>query len=245
MTEAWRLRHECKFAVPAAVATRVLQRVLPYVEPDPFAAREPEHTYGISSLYLDDAVNTLYRETIEGCLQRFKLRVRCYDDRADSPVFLEIKRRRDRVVEKLRCPIPRAALAAVLAGDTNAAEAELQPHQRESLREFARLQQMQRAFPRLLVRYRRQAYVSRDERDVRVTFDRNLAAAIERSPIVRHSGRFEPLPLHRVIVELKFTDLCPPWMLDAVRACELRRDSFSKYCRSAEALADVGQTAMR
>ena len=211
--------------------------------PDQHAAKA-DGSYPICSLYLDDAVNTLYRETVEGRANRFKLRIRSYGDRTDLPVFLEVKRRQNRIVQKLRCPVPRQALPGLLRGDTTVLP-ELPPHHRQPLEEFVRLQQMQRAFPKLLVRYRRQAFVGRDEPTVRVTFDREMAASVEAESLVRHSGRFESLPLPGVIVEIKFTDQCPTWLTNSVRACELRRRSFSKYCRSAEALTDVGHAAMR
>ncbi|MCA8976277.1 MAG: polyphosphate polymerase domain-containing protein [Planctomycetes bacterium] len=235
----YRNRHECKFVVPETVAARVRQQLRPYVVPDPFAAGHPDHSYRISSLYLDDAAGTLYRETVEGRAQRFKLRVRAYDDLPDSPIFLEVKRRHDRVVQKLRCPLRRRDLPAVLAGHIEA-ELELPAHQRQSLREFVRLQQLRRAMPRLLVRYQRQAYVGLDDDDARITFDRALSASSETAPIVRQGGRFETVPVRGVILELKFTDRYPRWMAAVVRGCELRRGSFSKYCRSADALADRG-----
>jgi SPX domain protein involved in polyphosphate accumulation len=239
----WRDRHECKFVVPETVAGRVRQFLLPFVEPDPFAARWTDHTYPIASLYLDNAVNTLYRQTIEGRAHRYKLRVRAYDDHPGSQVFVEVKRRLDRVVQKVRCAIPRCCLPAVLAG--NAAVPGVAPQQAQALQEFARLTVLQRAFPRLIVRYRRQAYVGRDEPDVRVTFDRQIGSSPESAPIVRHAGRFEPIAVRGVVLELKFTDRCPSWLQDAVRSCELHRRSFSKYCHGVEAVSPVGHRVVR
>jgi len=234
-------RHECKYVVPEAVAARLLKRVAPFVQPDPFAAQSPTHSYAIASLYLDDQQNSLYRETIEGRPHRHKLRVRSYSDEPSAPVFLEVKRRRDRVVQKLRCPVPRCALPALLGGETDHVDG-LSAPKLASLREFLRLQQLSKAIPRLLVRYDREAWVGRDEDDVRVTFDRHLSATPEGQAIVRvRDSRYETLQPRGVVLELKFTDRCPPWMADAVRACELRRRSFSKYCTSVDALAELGQ----
>ena len=233
-------RHECKFVVPESVAARLLHRVTPFLQPDPFAAKSPTHTYPIASLYLDDTHNTLYRETVEGRASRYKLRIRSYTDDPFAPVFLEVKRRVDRVVQKLRCPVPRTALPALLAGQTNDLDG-LPPQKQASLREFLRLQQLARAVPRILVRYDRQAYVGRDEDNLRVTFDRRLAALPQQDAVVAVvDRRYESLPPLGVVLELKFTDRCPHWMLDAVRACELRRTSFSKYCNSVDALAGLG-----
>jgi VTC domain len=234
-------RHECKFVVPESVAERLLRRVTPFVEPDAHGAQRSNQSYTIASLYLDDAGGTLYRETVEGIAHRYKLRVRTYSDDPATPVFLEVKRRHDRVVQKLRCPVPRVVLPALLSGDTTEVPG-LPANKQPSLAEFLRLLQLRRAVPRCVVRYERQAFVGRDEHEVRVTFDRRLCAMPEERPSLRmHDARYATVPSGGVILELKFTDRCPPWMVDAVHACELRRRSFSKYCKSVDALASFGQ----
>ena len=47
----------------------------------------------ITSLYLDSSALHLYRQTVQGIKNRFKLRIRFYDDNPGNPAFLEIKRR--------------------------------------------------------------------------------------------------------------------------------------------------------
>lgn len=236
----YRNRHECKFVVPEATASRVLRAVQPFVAPDPYAARAADHSYPVVSLYLDDAARSLYRETAEGQAQRFKLRVRAYADDPLAPLFLEVKRRHDKVVQKMRCPVPRAFLADVLAG----APVDLpgpSPHKRSSLAEFQRLMVLRRARPTAIVRYQRQAYVAHDDPEVRVTVDRRLCAMPTDRPEVTFDGPgFRTTPMAGVILELKFTDRMPPWMHGVVVAEELRRVSCSKYCASLDALAGAG-----
>lgn len=238
----YRNRYENKFLVPDRVAQAVLQRVQPFVAPDPHAAPRPGHAYPICSLYLDDHQHSLYRETVEGIPYRYKLRVRAYDDEPGSPLFLEIKRRHDRVVQKLRCRIPRALLPGVLTGES----VPLPDPTRDrlaSLAEFTRLVLLRRAVPTMLVRYERQAYVGLDDPEVRVTVDRRLCALPMREPIVTMQGPFVAVPNDRVILELKFTDRMPPWMAAAIRDRELHRLSYSKYCNSLDALSRFGTAA--
>lgn len=234
---SYRNRHECKFVVPEATAQQALRAVRPFVAPDPYAAASPTHSYPIVSLYLDDARRSLYGETVEGLAQRFKLRVRAYDDHPDAPVFLEVKRRHDKVVQKLRCPLPRPFLADALAGapiDVPGAS----PQKRASLGEFQRLLLLRRAAPAAIVRYERQAYVGLDDPEVRVTVDRRLCAMPTDRPEVTFDGPgFRGVPLPGVILELKFTDRMPPWMHGVVVANDLHRVSCSKYCHSLDALA--------
>lgn len=240
----WRNRHECKFVVSETVADAVLRHVLPFVAPDEHAAKAGGH-YPIASLYLDDRRQSLYRETIEGQAYRFKLRIRTYDDDAAKPLFLEVKRRHDKVVQKMRCPIPRHLLPAVLANEPVALPGA--PAQKQaSLAEFQRLMQLRHAEPVLVVKYQRSAWVGLDDPEVRVTLDRRLSVLPEREPRVRiNDAGYRTVPTTGVILELKFTDRCPPWMLATMRACDLRRRSFSKYCHSVDALTHSRTVATR
>jgi hypothetical protein len=236
----YRNRIECKFLVPEATAARVLRAVQPFVAPDPHAARAADHSYPVVSLYLDDDARSLYRETREGVARRYKLRIRAYDDDPRSPCFLEVKRRDDRIVQKMRCPILRASLPDLLAG------APIHPtpdsaRQRAVLDEFRRLMALRRARPATLVRYQRQAYVGLDDQDVRVTVDRRLCAMpTDRMAIVFDGAGYRTTPMPGVVLELKFTDRMPPWMHGAIAANDLRRVSCSKYCISLDALARDG-----
>ncbi|MFN9333726.1 MAG: VTC domain-containing protein [Planctomycetota bacterium] len=230
-----RNRHECKFLVDEAVAARVLRAVQPFLAPDPHGGSQRDPRYTVRSLYLDDDRRSLGRETIEGFANRYKLRVRSYGD--DDRVFLEVKRRLDRVVQKLRCAVPTACLADALAGapvrpDDDRSEAAA------ALAEFQRLLLSRRARPVAVVRYEREAYVGRSSDEVRVTIDRRLhALSTDRPELPSDAAGYRPVPLPGVVLELKFTDRMPRWLHAAIVACDLRRVSCSKYCRALDALA--------
>lgn len=235
-------RHECKFVVTEAVAADVLRSMRAHVAPDPFAALQPDHSYEIASLYLDDPFDSLYRETIEGRSQRFKLRVRSYGKgplHEQRIVFLEVKRRANRIVQKLRCPVPHDLLKGLLRGENisrDAALLQLPESRRRALHEFLGLTAARGASPRCMVRYRRQAYVGCDDLATRVTFDRNLCTlATDVAGVHHRDPRYIPVQAGGVILELKFTDQSPPWMAAAIRRLQLRRRSFSKYCNSIDA----------
>jgi hypothetical protein len=230
----FRNRHECKYLVDEAVAARVVHAVQPYVRLDPHAARLGERSYPITSLYLDDAHRSLYRETVEGLLRRFKLRVRSYGDDPRTPLFLEIKRRHDRVVQKARCPLPRTLLPDVLAGRTVPVANGGDP---QALAEFQRLMLLRGARPCALVRYQREAWIGREDAEIRVTVDRRLSVLPTHDAAVRMlDPGYVPVPMRGVVLELKFTDRCPPWMAAAIQAAELHRVSFSKYCNAVDAM---------
>lgn len=231
-------RHECKYLINEVVAARIRADLAPFVRPDPHAVNRPGYRYPISSLYLDSEDLALYRTTIEGNRARFKLRVRSYSDDDTAPVVLEIKRRSTGIVRKSRCPIPRACLPAVLAGETDGL-AELEPARAAVLREFIALMLAQRAGPRVIVRYDREAYVGRDGGGVRATFDRQLRALPtgQAAPAPIAAAGFVPVRAGMTLLELKFDDRCPSWMVHLVQRHELQRTSFSKYCHAVRATA--------
>jgi hypothetical protein len=228
----YRNRHECKFLVDEATAARLVRAVQPYTAPDPHGGDQRDPRYPVASLYLDDHQRSLGRETVEGLASRFKLRVRRYGDGGD--VFLEVKRRQDRIVQKLRCALPATRMADALAGRPVAPAA---GGSASTLAEFQRLVLLRRARPVAVVRYEREAYVGRDDAEVRVTIDRRLQALpTDRPELPIDDPRFQPVPMPGAVLELKFTDRMPDWMHAAIVANDLRRVSCSKYCRALDAL---------
>src|SRR6185295_9548193 len=109
-------RFELKYLVPESVALRVRDFVRSYLELDEFGATLPNFSYPVHSLYLDSDDLYIYHTTINGDKNRFKLRLRYYEDRADAPVFFEIKRRVNSVIMKQRGGVRREAVDELLAG---------------------------------------------------------------------------------------------------------------------------------
>ena len=100
-------RFECKYMVDPSVVPEIRHFLASFTEPDAFAAKCPGFRYPISSLYLDSPSLDLYQQTVNGEMDRFKLRIRTYDDNPASPAFLEVKRKHNNVVHKRRAGISR------------------------------------------------------------------------------------------------------------------------------------------
>lgn len=222
-------RFECKYLITEAQAEAVRRYVAPYVEPDPHAAGQPGCRYPIASLYLDTPDLRLHRETIEGLRNRYKLRVRSYTDEAETPVFLEIKRRNNQVTQKQRCAVKRADLRNLLTtGERNGKH--MAPAERKVFDEFAQRLQCIGARPIVVVRYEREALCGIFDPSARVTLDRQLRARSIDGPSFRvHDTAWDLVEGRRVVLELKFNGRCPFWMNDAIHRLGLVRTSYSKY----------------
>ncbi len=80
-------RFEIKFLVPEAVALAARDFVRSYLALDEFCHDRLQFSYPVHSLYLDSEALAFYHQTVNGDKNRFKLRLRFYDDKMTSPVF--------------------------------------------------------------------------------------------------------------------------------------------------------------
>jgi len=238
-------RFELKYVVSPGCARAIRDFARPHVVPDEHACPDNEHgAYAVHSLYLDTPSLELFQQTERGLKNRFKLRIRFYDDDPAHPAFLEIKRRETDVIRKERAAISRRGVARLLGGDW-LRDADLVSDNGNgygipgrALQRFCELSAWIRARPAAYVSYMREAYVLPEGNQVRVTFDRELYGshyAPRGSLSVPPDGRQRP-PLGGVILELKFTDRFPGWMQELVRAFDLQRRSVAKYVLCAKAL---------
>ena len=95
-------RWELKYIIPEDTALAVARFVSSYTVLDDYGVGKPHNSYPIHSLYLDSEALTIYWHTINGNKNRFKLRLRFYDNDPESPVFFEIKRRMNNAILKQR-----------------------------------------------------------------------------------------------------------------------------------------------
>ena len=109
-------RFELKYIIDESVALAIRDHISRRLELDEFSVGQPNYSYPVHSLYLDSDDLHLYQSTINSEKNRYKLRLRYYNDHADSPVFFEIKRRVDHAILKQRGGVRRQAVDELLAG---------------------------------------------------------------------------------------------------------------------------------
>ena len=91
-------RFELKYRIGEHTALAIRDFVSSYLEIDEYGATLPNFAYPVHSLYLDSPDLELYRTTINGDKNRFKLRLRFYENRPEAPVYFEIKRRMNNTI---------------------------------------------------------------------------------------------------------------------------------------------------
>jgi len=235
-------RYEYKYRILPSLVPEIREAIRTYCDSDTASASGP---YGVASLYLDSPSRILYRHTKERRAQRFKLRVRRY---VDGPLFFEIKRRVKGVIVKSRVALDPEYWPAVVFDSRLIDRCGLSTADKRDLQEFLDRSLQVHAEPAVVVRYRREAYVSRVDDYGRVTFDfrlEGLRANGYAIPISDEAG-WQPfdvaerldLPVSGVILELKCLTRVPLWMSDLAARFNLRALGFSKYSAALETVSD-------
>jgi SPX domain protein involved in polyphosphate accumulation len=230
-------RYERKYVIAEAKAAAVRQFVSAYMMPDPHMDMAAPWGYRVNSLYLDSQQLDLYRQTTQGIKNRFKLRMRFYDEAAEAPAFLEIKRRASETILKQRAVVAKQAAEILLHGGW-VGSAELVSPGRDSVRDLAEFCELQRqldAVGTAVVSYWREAYVLPYAEGARVTFDRHVVGHAPGFGLAI-AGPGTAATTGEVVLELKYIGRAPGWMKDLVRSFNLERVSFPKYVYCINAL---------
>lgn len=236
-------RYELKYIVDERQAAVLREFMRGYLTPDPHAKAEEGNAYWVYSLYCDSLQLGLYQSSKEGRKNRFKLRMRFYDDDPDHPVFLEIKRRLGDVVKKERAGVRREAAQKYLLGHP-AKFTDLIPsadplNARSALNNYLQLYHSIGAMGCVYICYHREAYVAYDNDHIRVTFDRNITASrFNQTSSLYPPRRRTPADIPGIVLELKFTDRYPHWMHELAGALNLWRVPLAKYVAGLEKIRE-------
>ncbi|MDX9955991.1 MAG: polyphosphate polymerase domain-containing protein [Anaerolineae bacterium] len=237
-------RFELKYLVTLRKAENFKRALNAYLQPD--GNGNGCGAYELASLYFDSPDYRCYWEKVDGIKFRRKLRIRRYGTGApledETPVFVEIKQRVDRVTQKRRALLPyREALR--LCYDRDLPEHET--HDAAVIEEIATLLWQYNLHPASLIQYRREAWIGSDyDIGLRVTFDTEMryhtnfrGTGVELDDTLAQKPLFPP---EWVIVEIKVNERIPYWLTELVASHNLSLVRVSKYCRSIELAQNTG-----
>ncbi|GII97284.1 polyphosphate polymerase domain-containing protein [Sinosporangium siamense] len=227
-------RYEIKYLIDAERVDELREEVEQRLERDRYC---PEEGYKIWSVYYDTRQLRFYWEKIEGLKFRRKLRIRHYGDRFaatdETPVFVEIKQRVNRVTQKRRVRLPYADALRLCDGRQMV---EHEPGGRAFLEEVLDLVSRLELHATAMTGYTRHAYVGRDaDVGLRVTFDRRVRGRDRDFHFSADAENRLIVPVHKAIMEVKANERVPYWFTDLAAARDLRVVRVSKYCQSVEA----------
>lgn len=184
----------------------------------------------ISSLYYDTDDFRFIRHSMEKPMYKEKFRVRSYGvANADSLIFLELKKKIQKIVYKRRIAIPYSAYQSWLTTGVFPKD-DSHPQITEELKwlflQHADLQ------PKVLILYDRLSYFWAEDADFRLTFDQNIRY---RKQDFRLDGACDGelvAPEIGILMEVKALGAYPLWFVQLLNKYRIKRASFSKYAQT-------------
>lgn len=233
-------RFELKYLLDERITLQMRDFIRAYLELDEYGLGKPNLAYQVHSLYLDSDDLATHQWTINGTKNRFKLRLRYYDDLPNTPVFFEVKSRVNNCIMKQRCGVRREAVPLLLSGHLPEPDHMLtkEPRHLVALQHFNFLMLRLNARPKIHNNYLREAWVSPSDNSVRVTFDRcvRVEPSFKLQALVEMTNPVQVFP--ETILEVKFTNRYPNWLKELVRAFNLMQLSSAKYSQGVVVLGE-------
>ncbi len=211
-------RLEKKFILTEEQFLRIKEEIDKRFDPDEYG----ETT--ICNLYYDTPDFLLITRSIEKPIYKEKLRLRTYGVPTDlSTGFIEVKKKYNGVVFKRRITMPLKDAVSFLKDET---DIENPTQISKELKYFLRF--YKNLAPMFYISYDRSAFFGKENRDFRITFDRNLTWRNYDLDLTK--GAYGELLLDdgQVLMEIKVPTAIPLWLTELLSELKVYTRSFSK-----------------
>lgn len=211
-------RYEKKYLIPEPIYLMLREQLKEHM------IMEQHGISTICNIYYDTLDDLLIRRSIEHPRYKEKLRLRSYGiPQKDSRVFLEIKKKYGRIVNKRRIELPLEEAYDYL-------NLGIRPYNdSQILREIDFFLQRYSLKPKLYLAYDRIALYGKEDPEFRLTFDSLIRS--RRVNLGLEHGDFGTLllPNSWYLMESKILNATPKWFSDLLAKLKIYSISFSKY----------------
>lgn len=218
-------RNEIKYICSERQIAIIEGRLKAICKKDPHAGEKGMYT--IRSVYFDDYDNTCFYENENGTDPREKYRIRIYNGNKEY-ISLECKRKENGKTSKESCLLTYDQCQAMLNGTFSDAIGKS-----TLLNKFLLQYSMRPLRPKIIVEYERVPYTY-PIGNVRITFDRNIGVSRQVAKFLEQGVSFRPvMPWGQHILEVKYDELLPDCLYNAMQIREIHQVAYSKYyiCR--------------
>ncbi len=224
-------RYELKYRLTCPQYLALRNALRPLMKPDPFTAAAPGGRYLVRSLYYDSHDYKAYFEREDGQFGRIKLRIRSYVDcpEDNTRLSVELKTKKGKFMDKYGVFTDMSQYRHFL--QTGHWDAPLDP----VLMEFERLLHVRSLLPCIIVQYRREGFSPRSGEPFRLTMDHDICSARSDHLFPEHL-LLHPHRPKSIILEIKYKEREPDWLLRLARQHDLKIVSNSKYVQGIEAV---------
>lgn len=184
--------------------------------------------YKIRSIYFENFNDKVLQEKLLGLNKRDKFRIRFYND-DESFIRLEKKSKINGLCKKISCPLSKDEVLKIINGDISFLINSFEP----LFHELYIKMKTEFLKPRTIVDYEREAYIYKVG-NVRITFDKNLRTGIVSNDIFnKELCTINPINKDYIVLEVKYDEFLPDFILDLIQLGERTKTSISKYalCR--------------
>ena len=200
-----------------------------------FGARMVPDEHGestICNIYYDTADYRLIRASLEKPAYKEKLRLRSYGvTEPGGEVFLELKKKYRGIVYKRRITLPEDAAGEFIAGRAPLGEHGQIGREIEYFTAF-----YAPLLPAVHLSYERSAWFSREDRDLRITFDKSIRFRQEDVSLTLPAGGRRILPEGESLMEIKAAAALPLWLVSELDTLGIYQSTFSKYGEAYKAI---------
>ena len=200
-----------------------------------FGARMVPDEHGestICNIYYDTADYRLIRASLEKPAYKEKLRLRSYGvTEPGGEVFLELKKKYKGIVYKRRITLPEDAAGEFIAGRAPLGEHGQIGREIEYFTAF-----YAPLLPAVHLSYERSAWFSREDRDLRITFDKSIRFRQEDVSLTLPAGGRRILPEGESLMEIKAAAALPLWLVSELDTLGIYQSTFSKYGEAYKAI---------
>lgn len=228
------MRYEYKFLVNEADLYSLRRKLEPFVYLDQYSDKSDHKEYTVRSIYFDTSNLKYYHDKIEGLRKRKKVRIRGYNELESGSIsFLEVKRKYGNLSKKNRSPIQYKDLEDLIKNrdiESYVIDPSGNPALLADAENFLHHIYKRSLKPIVLIVYDREAFYSKFDSTLRLTFDKNLRYRMSPSldSLYFNEGLKQSL-INKFIFEVKFNTGFPSWLQSIIRELRLSRQALSKY----------------
>lgn len=180
--------------------------------------------YMIRSLYFDTPYDTDFFEKQAGIELRRKIRLRCYDPKADF-AMLEMKQKQGARQLKRSLRVSREDAIRLTKGDYEALLSYSEPFAAE----IYGFMKTRVYVPRTIVEYNRKAFIAKENR-IRVTFDNRIVSTESCYDLFSERLNMNPvMDPYDVVLEVKFNGFLLNYIQSMINCIDKSELSVSKY----------------
>lgn len=213
-------RFEKKYLLEKDKYDTFISEISPYMKDDFF----PE--YLVANIYLDTSNSDVIRHSVEKPVYKEKLRVRSYGvPLLDDDVFLEVKRKVDKRGSKRRISLNLQQLNNYFSvGKCPEGKGQI-------MKELDYIIKTQHLAPKIFISYKRRAFISKDDANLRVTVDTEILS--RETDLELQYGNFGTkfFDTEKYLIEIKTMYSFPLWLSEILTRNAIYPVSFSKYGR--------------